>query len=493
MPYIGFIALMRKVQHWLHRSIAPHLQRFSRLFTGFPIILTVWPFFLFFFFRMRSSGIFNKPIRRRQMEISAKQVSRQKASPKKGRQIGSGGQAVVYVGTTPQGETKAFKIYHTVHDREELIGRISRVIKMTPPSESFLLPEKVFSVSVKGKKDKSVGIQMELLSSEFVPLSEIVAWNCSLSTRTLLRIAFNLTLAIEKLHATGMHYCDLSLANVYFHPATAAVRIIDCENITAEPNQFLGTPGCMAPEIANGKAPNSQMTDWLSLAILIFSILVRQNPFHGAKLDSVKCRNFQDEFEHLSRNPIYIFDPIDRTNPLEDGHPSHRLYKAFPTLHRAFEKSFVAGLQQPSCRIAPIEWLELLGKTMARITLCDCGAENVFSSRSGFCWHCQSPLKIFGVLQIKTQFSSRKLVVSENASIYPHHVSLKHRFELSHRIGICKSIDEQNGVPRLKNLSNVEWRIPGSNSKIRPGRSISLQRSQNFLMARNVQASFRRS
>ena len=487
----------QKVRLWLRRFITRPLRRFFRLFTGCPIVLPAWPYFVFFYFPMPPFGKSNKPKTVNPMAKKTKPKRKKKKTKRalaKGEQLGRGGQATVYATTTPEGEEKALKIYHSVTDRKEVIANITRLIRTPRPSPSFIWPEKVYSIKVKGRKRKTVAIQMDLLSKNYRALSDIVDWECNLSIRTLLLIAFNLALAIEKLHAAGMYFCDLSLANVYFHETTGAVMLIDTENITANATQFLGTPGCMAPEIANGTAPNSQATDWMSLAILIFSILVRQNPFHGIKLDSVECRNFKDEFEILSQNPVYIFDPIDRTNPLVDGHPSHRLFAAFPTLHRAFERSFVSGLRTPTNRLSPISWLQLLSKTIARITVCECGAENIYSSKSPACWNCLAKLKIYGVIQVETRFAKHKLIVCENASLYPHHVSVKNRFDFTHRLAVCRSFNRPRRWPRLHNLSTEDWLVPNTNLKLRSGQSVSLRSNQNFFLPTcNVRVNFRRS
>ena len=496
MRFIDFTDSSRKMRRWLRLFIAQPLQRFFRLFTRFPIVLPVWPYFVFFYFPIRQFAKSNNRRGRQAMPKKKKRTGNKKRirSFTKGKQIGRGGQATVYDGQTPQGETKAIKVYHTVVDRKETLDGILGLIRSGKPSDAFVWPERVFSLKEKGKKGKSIAVQMDLLPDEFEPLSAIVDWECDLTVRTLLQIAINLSLAVEQLHATGKHHCDLSLANVQFHRVTGAVRIIDNENVTADDNKTIGTPGNMAPEIANGTACNSQLTDRMSLAILIFSILVRQNPFHGIKLDSVECRNFRDEFEILSQNPVYIFDPVDRTNPLADGHPSHRLYSVFATLHRAFECSFVTGIRTPADRLSPTAWLQLLNKTMARVTACDCGAENVFSSRSTNCWCCEKKLKIYGVLEVRSPFAKHQLIVCENTSIYPHHTSLKQRFDFSHRLAICRSFNRDRRKPRLHNLSTEDWIVPNTNLRLRSGGSVSLRANFDFFLpTRNVRVSFRRS
>ena len=52
--------------------------------------------------------------------MAKKKKQKCKKKPKRkltrGRELGRGGQATVYAGTTPEGEEKAIKVYHSVKD-----------------------------------------------------------------------------------------------------------------------------------------------------------------------------------------------------------------------------------------------------------------------------------------------------------------------------------------------------------------------------------------
>lgn len=391
------------------------------------------------------------------------------------KKLGKGGEGGVVLGSVANGKMKAFKFLFIkdAAEQEKHLERIRSLSRIDPPSSQFVMPEKALRYHNGGRV--LIGMQMEVLPAQFLPLSRLLSFDIDIPIRGLLMIAINIALAMTRLHALGYVFCDLSSANIYFHPKTFAVKIIDCANICFESDYCIGTPGYMAPEIANHQSANTQLSDRLSLAIIIFVILIRQNPFHGIKLDSIPFRKLEDDIHHLAKKPLYIFNQKDTSNWLPTGHHAHALVEVFSPLQREFHRDFVDGLADPTARRPPIEWLRRLCALHSRLIDCQCGAQNIYVSKKR-CWNCNESLQLFGRLKIKAQHGVHRIAVARNSAIYPHHALIGDQYNFDYRIAEC--IAPKNGSRLfLKNLSSEAWHLHAVNKSVQPGQCVPLDRS----------------
>ncbi len=425
-------------------------------------------------------------------------VSQKNDEPPKwtlGKRLGGGGQGDVYEAVAPDGKRWAVKFYKPRVATQQQQKKLEQLIATKPASDAFLWPVKVTHIPHPKKRRRKAGLGyiMPLMDERFRPVTDIIEGKCDVSIRILLITCLNIATAIFQLHLKGLHYCDLKPENIFFDPLTGEVLFADADNITWKNDSYLGTIGTMAPEMKNGKVPNCQFTERFALAVVIFSLLIRQNPFHGKKLDSVEFRSFKDDHKHLLCNPLFNFHPTDPSNHLPPMHFAHQMMKVFSYLRPIFEAAFVDGLHNRELRPMPTQWILLLSGALGRITYCTkCCAENVLSASSAHCWNCQHKLRIFGRLKIYTPFAEHRILVTKEAAIYPGHLVGRSKGNYREALAVCESY-RRNAVPtQLRNCSPFTWDLPTKKQVVQPGDALSLREDQDFLITRNVRVNFRR-
>ena len=144
------------------------------------------------------------------------------------------------------------------------------------------------------------------------------------------RTAFNLTKGYRNLHIAGAKYQDISFGNLFFNPDNGDVLICDNDNVSygnSKPGGVLGTPGFMAPEIVRGEARPSRDTDRYSLAVLLFYLFMVNHPLDGKQEANIKCMDMAAREKLYGTDPIFIFDPDNKTNrPVPGIHDNANIY-----------------------------------------------------------------------------------------------------------------------------------------------------------------------
>ncbi len=114
---------------------------------------------------------------------------------------------------------------------------------------------------------------------------------------------------LRELHSKGLVYCDLSPSNVFVSkdPNSHEVWLIDADNLvySTSVKRSIGTPMYRAPEIAQGKVPNSFYSDAYSFAIIAFKYLTGNSPFVDDAADGWDSDADSDDFEV---NGTYIYE-----------------------------------------------------------------------------------------------------------------------------------------------------------------------------------------
>jgi serine/threonine protein kinase len=103
-----------------------------------------------------------------------------------------------------------------------------------------------------------------------------------------LRIAEDLSEALEHLHKNGIVHRDLKAANVLIEASSGRVRLADFGLASIEgmreltrTGEVLGTPGSMAPEQIAGQKV-TPAADWWAFGVLLFELLTSRPLFDGA-------------------------------------------------------------------------------------------------------------------------------------------------------------------------------------------------------------------
>ena len=205
------------------------------------------------------------------------------------------------------------------------------------------------------KNSKHFGYIMEFVDTEKYMVLKKIKKNPN--AEILCKTMMNIAVFFDSIHARGMVYQDINKGNILINPETGDIRIIDCDNINPAGEFDLptvkGTPGFMAPEIYDPNGRPTIHSDYFSMAIFFFWILVRADPFLGKKHDD----KFRDDYEDLkqiySTDILYIFDSNDRSNSINESHidkakrdQTTKFFNRLPKeIKELFERTFSKGIK----------------------------------------------------------------------------------------------------------------------------------------------------
>jgi serine/threonine protein kinase len=406
--------------------------------------------------------------------------------------LGGGGQGEVYSAQW-SGASFALKWYFSQTATEDQRASLETLIKQTPPSPAFLWPlDMAYSPEVPG-----FGYLMKLRDSRFKGLVDLVCGRLDPRFRELVTVGLALADNFYKLHAQGLCYRDISFGNAFFDPNTGDILICDNDNVTENRSpkvSVLGTPDFMAPEIVRGEASPSRQTDLYSLSVLLFYIFHIQHPLVGKRILSVRSWDLASRTKLLGKEPLFIFDPNDKSNeavdrsidPLGEAGANALMYwRIFPQILRdTFTKSFTAGLVDPEHgRITEGEWRRVLSQVRDSILYCKCGLENFYdvtslsnpSVKPNKCWSskCGQELK----LPYRIRIGKSIVMLTHDGKLFPHHIDSTKEFDFSTPLAEVTRHPTDLNVWGLKNCSTQKWVItaPDNSMKdIEPGRSVRL-------------------
>lgn len=207
-----------------------------------------------------------------------------------------------------------------------------------------------------------------------------------------LRCCMKLARAVHAIHDAGLVHGDISSESVLVDPVECEVLLTSCDGVF-EPGKYVpsvvGTKGFVAPEIvATLKSskkthvlPN-QLSDRHSLAVFVYSLLLRRSPMEGAAIWNGEDAEHDDELT-FGKKALFVENPIDARNrydwkwvvaesrkqDVKYLSPWHDLdalpyTKLGPHLSTLVKRAFVDGLHNPSARPTAAEWITAIEKTI---------------------------------------------------------------------------------------------------------------------------------
>lgn len=390
--------------------------------------------------------------------------------------LGAGGQGEVY-DVENGGKHFALKWYyrHTATAAQKVI--LENLIAKGRPDDSFLWPEDL----IYKHTGEPFGYIMELRPKNYRSIVDLMKRKADPSFYTLCKAAFNLTKGYQKLHAMGYSYRDISFGNLFFDPDTGNVLICDNDNVSVngkDDSSVYGTPRFMAPEIVLGKAKPSRNTDLFSLAVLLFYMFMMNHPLEGKLEAEIKCMDIHAMNKLYGTNPIFIFDPDNKSNRPVRGYQDNALiyWDLYPeNLKSLFTQAFTAGLASPNRRVTENKWLETFANLMSGIVTCpNCGVELFYDKAkeemgvAHICWNCQSTVAI----PAKLVTDKSCVILTQDTKIYSHHIYGD--FDMETVIGFVVQNPKNPNLWGIRNEDKVNWtyeKADGTQIPVAIGRS----------------------
>ena len=407
------------------------------------------------------------------------------------KSLGEGSQGEVFqvevfqVGV--ENKSLALKWYNPAFATAEQNNNLQKLIEKGAPNQNFLWP---FDI-IEKLQDNSLGYLMPIRPSGFHDLNDHVSRRVETTFRNLITACMNLCDSFAQLHLSGLCYADISFNNVFFNEKNGDILICDNDNVTIDRvglSGVIGTPGFKAPEIELGKdSPNSN-TDYYSLAVLLFQMLMYAHPLDGKLEVEIHCKDEQGAKKLYGENPVFIWDPENESNrPVRGIHDNAIIYwPIYPQiLHDKFTQVFTKGLRNPGARVMETEWRNTMATLLDSIFKCTCGAENFYdiqkikNKQLGKCWNCQKDLRLPPRIKIGGKFI---VMLNPDTKLYPHHIQDK-PFDFSQPVAEVVQHPQNPNIWGLKNLTNENWTCKqpkGSTTIVPPGKSLTLSAGANI-------------
>jgi serine/threonine protein kinase len=403
------------------------------------------------------------------------------------RFLGGGGQGQVFE-VDFAGEPMAMKWYFPTCLRAdpELKHRLWNCIKATQPNASFLWPILVLDPAAECAQRLSLplggfGYMMKLRPPQYAGAVEHTAGRSEISLRNILLACFHLAEAFHALHSKGLCYKDISLGNLFLDPCSGRILICDNDNVDINGRDLggvKGTTGYMAPEVLLGHSKPSASSDLFSLAVLIFRLLTRHDPYLGRLELQIRCLDEPARRRLYGEEPVFIFDRDDsRNRPDPDAHPAPLLTWPIypPQLQELFQQSLAAGARDPSRRAYTGQWMKALARCLDQRSLCpQCGQE-VFPEPGlpGRCWACGGELPAAPRLQT----ADAAVIAQPGNELHAHHFDPLAPEQLDQPIARVEPHPQRPDLLGLKNLTPHAWSAElssGERMDVPPQRSCNL-------------------
>ncbi len=316
--------------------------------------------------------------------------------------LGEGGQGEVFR-VKQDGRACALKLYSESSSTPEQRSIISFQIQEGNPAagcaDKFAWPEKIIDLPEK----KRFGYTMPLIDTgKFITLGDIKSGRVAHPGYGIMaEVGRQLAECFRELHIAGYCYRDISENNFYLSPDSGDVIICDNDNVMIDKHELgniIGTMQFVAPEVILGQERPSTVTDQHSLACLLFLMMCGGHPLNGMNEYNVRVYDAVAAQHLYGHNPIFVFDPKDRSNALPDARGYRHVAAHWAVLPRQmkelFVKAFTIGLKNPAKRVTEIEWKHAFSQLLGQRHVCGCGAENFWdpARRDQICWHRQCRL-----------------------------------------------------------------------------------------------------
>lgn len=401
--------------------------------------------------------------------------------------LGEGGQGTVYK-VKYDGRDMALKWYFPSKLKKptQFYDNIKNNIAMGRPTDAFLWPEDITEW-----EGDSFGYVMPLRPKEYGDFSKyLLARERFHSTAALVNAALNIVDGFTVLHRSGFNYQDLNDGNFFVNFQTGDVLICDNDNVMGYGfnSGIAGKCRYMAPEVVLGKTMPDKQTDRYSLAVVLFLLLFANHPLEG-KNTNPPCMTEELERKYYGSNPVFIFDPADKSNaPIRGIHCNAiARWPQFPQYVRdafieAFSKEQLCGVRP---RTLDSEWLRLFVRLRDDLITCTCGNEMFIEpGKTLRCDQCGKTVSVSMYLQ----FKKNKLLIYPGVKLYACHTMGR---DDDFRTVTAEIIESRNprGILGIRNLSDVTWYNvgpDGTQAPVRKSEVVKAEKGRKINFGNNI-------
>ena len=407
-----------------------------------------------------------------------------------GREIGSGGQGIVYI-VKYQGREYALKwyFYNKLKHPEEFRNNLIQNVRDGAPegSRKFLWPKHVSKYYMVNGKTKTFGYLMDPAPAEYTEFDDLYMgyhWKKPAvkgqnavkvihrfeSLDAQVTAAINIVKAFRSLHRAGKSYQDLNGGGFFINPKTGDVLVCDCDNVAPDGVNFGigGFPGYMAPEIVRGVAKPDVLTDRYSLAVVLFRLFFRADPLEGKKVLQSVVLTEAKELLHYGKEPVFIYDPANSSNrPVRGVHNNAiKLWHMFPSyLRDTFVKAFTEGMYDPGKRIIEKKGQEILIRLRSDIIHCPGCGKVTYSTLFHHVEHYVCKCKTCGANIYTLQIKDMLTPLYPGLKLYRCYTEKAEDYETV--TGEVIENRNKKGLFGIKNLSGKTWQTVFPNGEIR--------------------------
>ncbi|MBP5590573.1 serine/threonine protein kinase [bacterium] len=353
-----------------------------------------------------------------------------------GPKLGAGGVAKVFRAFRISDKKDfVFKEYvpspETQRMHRSIKSNISKLIG-TPFTEKDGTPLKAFvgpadkNSLIELPASKGFGYIMELVDTKtFLPVPKLWHKETYPDANILCTACINIADLFRIVHLKGWCYKDINEGNIYINNKTGEIRIIDCDNISVQSKKTIkGTDGYMAPEVYVSSTPDTY-TDYFSMAVLFYRMLVGGYPLDGRKTQKYLMDNELSIQEAASTiygsMALFAFDPKDTSNSIRNlidqfnkdlyAIQTKRWERLPQKIKEGFIKTFSTGLSNANrhLRTTDLEWVKIFKELKEKgLIKCSCGKMNFgdFKDKTLECIFCRKKLKLLEDPNKKSPFTT---------------------------------------------------------------------------------------
>lgn len=413
--------------------------------------------------------------------------------------LGEGAQGEVFAVTTAESDDKAVKWAFASGDAASEADRLVEVIKLDPTKadpnladfEMLVWPEDLVLGSDPPATGR-VGYVMQLVTSDFTPLPQLLRGEYKISTERLIRSCVNLTRTFHAVQATGLVYRDIKDENVFLRNADGQIRVVDNDNCVPPdtPCSIIGTTDFMAPEIIRLESNPTRDSDLHSLAVLLFYMLMRGHPLEGRHERKIRAFTLEYQQRLYGQEPLFVFDESDNGNGLDLDEPNHQQVQCnWDFMPRAvrdlFTRAFTVGLKKPSSRPTLREWQGALSTARDNIFHCSsCKKVNFWDPVSPSpCWNCGSELRPSAAISL----ADRALPLERGSKIFAHHLPDRSHIDFNSAVLDIVANPKRPDILGIQNTSDnsIQVKLPNEQEtkQLEPGALVKLQDGLQLFLA----------